>query len=98
MNNLVRADSSFPAWLTLTSVWQESMDDPAETSSVIGGNLSRLREERHLTRRKLATRAGTSEVTLREIEAGRILPDIALVCHLAEVLDVASSAFLADLP
>jgi hypothetical protein len=27
MNNLVHADSSFPAWLTLSSVWEESMDD-----------------------------------------------------------------------
>jgi DNA-binding XRE family transcriptional regulator len=98
MNNLFQADSSFPAWLTLTAVWQESMDDPAGTRSVIGGNLSRLREKRRLSRRSLARLAGASAFTLQEIEAGRILPDIGLICRLADVLDVPSAVFLADRP
>ena len=49
MNDLLHADISFPAWLTLSSVWEQSMDDPGETKAVIGRNLCRLREERKLS-------------------------------------------------
>jgi DNA-binding XRE family transcriptional regulator len=94
MNNLLHADSSFPAWLTLSSVWEQSMDDPGETKAVIGRNLCRRREERQLSRRSLAKLAETSPLTLREIEAGRLLPSIGLICRLAAALEVDCVSFL----
>jgi DNA-binding XRE family transcriptional regulator len=94
MNNLLHADSSFPAWLTLSSVWEQSMVDPGETKAVIGRNLCRRREERQLSRRSLAKLAETSPLTLREIEAGRLLPSIGLICRLAAALEVDCVSFL----
>ena len=94
MNNLLRADSSFPAWLTLSSVWEQSMDDPGETKAVIGRNLCRLREKRGLSRRSLAKLAEVSPLALRDIEAGRLLPNIALIWRLAAALEVDGATFL----
>ncbi len=94
MNNLVHADSSFPAWLTLSSVWEESMDDREETKVTIARNLRRLREKRQFSRRSLAKLAEASPSTLREIEDGRLLPTIGLIWRLAAVLEVDCTAFL----
>ena len=94
MNNLLRADSSFPAWLTLSSVWEQSMDDPGETKAVIGRNLCRLREKRRLSQGSLAKLAEVSPLALRDIEAGRLLPDIALIWRLAAALEVDSAILL----
>ena len=94
MNNLVHADSSFPAWLTLSSVWEESMDDREETKVTIARNLRRLREKRRFSRRSLAKLAEASPSTLREIEDGRLLPTIGLIWRLAAVLEVDCAAFL----
>ena len=94
MNNLVHADSSFPAWLTLSSVWEESMDDREETKVTIARNLRRLREKHQLSRRSLAKLAEASPSTLREIEDGRLLPTIGLIWRLAAVLEVDCAAFL----
>ena len=94
MNDLLHADISFPAWLTLSSVWEQSMDDPGETKAVIGRNLCRLREERKLSRRYLAKLAEASPLTLREVEAGRLLPTIGLIWQLAAALEVDCATFL----
>ncbi|HXU58584.1 MAG TPA: helix-turn-helix transcriptional regulator [Verrucomicrobiae bacterium] len=94
MNNLVHADSSFPAWLTLSSVWEESMDDREETKMTIGRNLRRLRDKRQLSRRSLAKLAEAGPFALREIEDGRLLPTIGLIWRLAAVLEVDCAAFL----
>ena len=94
MNSLVQHDTSFPAWLTLSSVWEQSMEDPEEIKSVIGRNFRLLREKRGLTRRALARLVQSNSYALREIEAGQRLPDIALIWRLARVLEVSCSAFL----
>ena len=94
MNSLVQHDTSFPAWLTLSSVWEQSMEDPEEIKSVIGRNLCRLREKRGLSRRALARLVQSDSHALRQIEAGQRLPDIALIWRLARVLEVSCSAFL----
>ena len=94
MNNLVHADSSFPAWLTLSSVWEESMEDREETKVTSARNLRRLREKRQLSRQCLARLAEASSSTLREIEDGRLLPTIGLIWRLAAVLEVDCAAFL----
>ena len=94
MNNLVHADSSFPAWLTLSSVWEESMDDREETKVTIARNLRRLREKHQLSRRSLAKLAEASPFALREIEDGRLLPTIGLIWRLAAALEVDCAAFL----
>lgn len=94
MNSLVHSDTTFPAWLTLSGVWEESMEDPEEIKLVIGRNLRRLRERRGLGRRALARLAGSDPYVLREIEAGESLPAIGLIWRLARVLDVSCEAFL----
>lgn len=94
MNSLIHSDTTFPAWLTLSGIWEESMEDPEEIKLVIGRNLRRLRERRGLGRRVLARLAGSSPYALREIEAGESLPAIGLIWRLARVLDVSCEAFL----
>ena len=94
MNSLVQHDTSFPAWLTLSDVWEQSMDDPEEIKSVIGLNLRRLREKRGLGRRALARLVQSDSRALRQIEAGERLPDIGLIWRLARVLEVSCTAFL----
>ena len=94
MNSIVQHDTSFPAWLTLSSAWEQSMEDPEEIKSVIGRNFRLLREKRGLTRRALARLVQSNSYALREIEAGQRLPDIALIWRLARVLEVSCSAFL----
>ena len=94
MNSLVQHDTSFPAWLTLSSVWEQSMEDPEEIKSVIGRNLCRLREKRGLSRRALARLVQSDSHALRQIEAGQRLPDIGLIWRLARVLEVSCTAFL----
>ena len=94
MNSLVQHDTSFPAWLTLSGAWEQSMEDPEEIKSVIGRNLRRLREKRSLRRRALARLVQSDAHALRQIEAGQRLPDIGLIWRLARVLEVSSTAFL----
>ena len=94
MNSLIQHDTAFPAWLTLSSAWEQSMEDPDEIKSVIGRNLRRLREKRGLGRRALARLVQTDSNALRQIEAGRRLPDIGLIWRLARVLEVSCTAFL----
>jgi len=94
MNSLVQNDTSFPAWLTLSSAWEQSMEDPEAIKAVIGRNLCRLREKRGLGRRALARLAQSDSHTLREIEEGQRLPEIGLIWRLARVLEVSSTAFL----
>jgi len=94
MNRLVQHDTAFPAWLTLSSAWEQSMEDPDEIKSVIGRNLRRLREKRGLGRRALARLVQSDSHALRQIEAGQRLPDIGLIWRLARVLEVSCTAFL----
>ena len=94
MNSLVQHDTSFPAWLTLSSAWEQSMEDQQEIKAVIGRNLRRLREKRGLGRRALARLAQSDSYALRDIEAGQRLPDIGLIWRLARVLEVPCTAFL----
>jgi ribosome-binding protein aMBF1 (putative translation factor) len=94
MNSLVQHDASFPAWLTLSSAWEQSMEDPEEIKAVIGRNLRRLREKRGLGRRALARLVQSDSYALRQIEEGRRLPDIGLIWRLAGVLEVLCTAFL----
>jgi ribosome-binding protein aMBF1 (putative translation factor) len=94
MNSIVQHDTSFPAWLTLSSAWEQSMEDPEEIKAVIGRNLRRLREKRGLGRRALARLVQSDSHALRQIEAGQRLPDIGLIWRLARVLEVSSTDFL----
>jgi len=94
MNSLVQHDTSFPAWLTLSGAWEQSMEDPEEIKSVIGRNLRRLREKRGLRRQALARLVQSNSYALREIEAGERLPDIGLIWRLARVFEVPCTAFL----
>ena len=94
MNSLVQHDISFPAWLTLSSAWGQSMEDPEKIKAVVGRNLCRLREKRGLGRRALARLVQSDAHALRQIEAGQRLPDIGLIWRLARVLEVSGTAFL----
>ena len=94
MNSLLYHDTSFPAWLTLSSAWKESMEDPEETKTVIGRNLRLIRERRGLSRRALARLVQSDSHALQEIEASQRLPDFGLIWRLARVLEVSCTAFL----
>jgi DNA-binding XRE family transcriptional regulator len=94
MNILFNTDKVFPAWLTMSWAWEQSMDDPDEVKAVIARNLRRLREERGLTQQSLAKLSLASLAAVRQIESAKTLPDIALVWQLARALGVPCTAFL----
>ena len=95
MNSLIHPDKSFPGWLTMSSAWEATMDDPGEVKAVIGRNLRHLREGRGLSRRALARLSHASLATLKDVEQARTLPEIGLIWRLAQIFDVPCTAFLA---
>ena len=95
MNSLVHSDNDFPAWLTLSGVWEQSMEDPEAIRRTIGRNLRRLREKRGLRRRALARLVQSNPYTLCDIEEGQRLPDIGLIWRLARALEISCTALLA---
>lgn len=92
MNELLDTDRNFPAWLTLSWAWEQSMDDPEAVKAMVGRNLRRLREQRGLTQKSLAELSQTSLASLKEIESAKALPDIALISNLARILEVPCTA------
>ncbi|MDU8357497.1 MULTISPECIES: helix-turn-helix domain-containing protein [Pseudomonas syringae group] len=85
--------------------------DPQESSStaddcnnseddVIGprvaNNLQRLRSKRHLSMDALARLTGVSRAMLAQIESGRSVPSIKVLCKIARGLKVSVAAFLDD--
>ncbi len=88
MNKEFVTDRNFPAWLTLSWAWEHSMDDPAAVKAALARNIRWLREDRGLTQKSLAERAGASLASLKDLESGRTLGNIALIAELGRALDV----------
>lgn len=59
---------------------------------VIEPKIRKLRETKGLTQEELASHAGVTRKTIWNLETGRTLPNLALLCVLATILDVAWSA------
>jgi len=95
MNLLAQTDWSFPAWLTLTSVWEETMEDPESIKTAIARNVRTLREKRGLSRRALARLSHSTVAEVRNTESARAVPTIGLIWRLARSLDVPCEALLA---
>jgi DNA-binding XRE family transcriptional regulator len=96
MDNLPFTDKNFPAWLTMSWAWEQSMDDSGDVKAMIAWNLRRLREKRGLSQKSLAKLAEVRLITLKATESAKILPDIGLIWKLAKVLDVPCTAFLSS--
>jgi len=88
MNQRLERDESFPAWLTLSWAWEQSLDDPAAVKAALARNLRRYREGRALSQKKLAKAAGMTLGQVRDIEAGEGLPPIDAMVRLADRLGV----------
>jgi transcriptional regulator with XRE-family HTH domain len=87
-----------------------TVDDPTDTPSgndcssadddVIGprvaSNLQRLRNKRYLSMDALARLTGVSRAMLAQIESGRSVPSIKVLCKIAKGLKVSVAAFLDD--
>ncbi|KFE48974.1 helix-turn-helix domain-containing protein [Pseudomonas syringae] len=87
-----------------------TVDDPTETplandcsnadDDVIGprvaSNLQRLRNKRYLSMDALARLTGVSRAMLAQIESGRSVPSIKVLCKIAKGLKVSVAAFLDD--
>jgi transcriptional regulator with XRE-family HTH domain len=69
-----------------------SPDEPLE--QLVGVNLARLRAERQLSLDALARASGVSRAMLAQIESGRSVPSIKVLCKIAAALKVAVAAFL----
>ena len=95
MRKQIEAEKGFPAFLTLSWAWQESLEDPASVKAALARNLRHHRESRGLSHKSLAQAAQVPLAAIRDIEAGRGLPDIATILRLAESLRIEGSA-LAD--
>ncbi|PTQ69163.1 XRE family transcriptional regulator [Pseudomonas sp. GV071] len=71
----------------------ESLDeDPI--SQRVAQNLQRLRGKRHLSLDALARLCGVSRAMLAQIESGRSVPSIKVLCKIAKGLKVSVAAFL----
>ena len=71
----------------------EALDeDPI--SQRVAQNLQRLRGKRHLSLDALARQCGVSRAMLAQIESGRSVPSIKVLCKIAKGLKVSVAAFL----
>lgn len=94
MKNHVEAERGFPAFLTLSWAWQESLEDPAAVKAALARNLRTTREARGLNQKALAKQVTTNPAMIRAIELGRSLPDIATLARLADALGVSCGALV----
>ncbi len=94
MNNHALAERGFPAFLTLSWAWQESLDDPAAVRAALARNLRHHRDQRGLSRKALGQVSSVSLAAIREIEAGQSLPDIATLARLADALATSCGALV----
>ena len=60
----------------------------------VAQNLQRLRGKRHLSLDALARQCGVSRAMLAQIESGRSVPSIKVLCKIAKGLKVSVAAFL----
>ncbi len=67
-------------------------EDPI--SQRVAQNLQRLRSKRHLSLDALARQCGVSRAMLAQIESGRSVPSIKVLCKIAKGLKVSVAAFL----
>jgi ribosome-binding protein aMBF1 (putative translation factor) len=98
MDKAIETDKTFPAWLTMSWAWEQTLDDPAAVRATLAQNLRRLRETRGLTQKSLAERARTNLATVKNIESARALPDIELIADLARALDLPCPTLLIKTP
>jgi len=94
MKNHVEAERGFPALLTLSWAWQESIEDPAAVKAAVARNLQHYRELRGLSHKALAQTSAVNLAAIREIEAGRSLPNIPTLARLADALAVSCGALV----
>ncbi len=73
-----------------------ALDSPEEDpiSERVAQNLQRLRGKRHLSLDGLARLCGVSRAMLAQIESGRSVPSIKVLCKIAKGLKVSVAAFL----
>jgi transcriptional regulator with XRE-family HTH domain len=60
----------------------------------LGANMRRCREERGLTQKQLASRAGISDSTISTIENGRSSSTLFTVCALADALGISVPEYI----
>jgi ribosome-binding protein aMBF1 (putative translation factor) len=94
MKNHVEAERGFPAFLTLSRAWQESLEDPAAVKAAVARNLRHYRELRGLSHKALAQASTVNLAAIREIEAGRSLPNIPTLARLADALAMSCGALV----
>ena len=92
--NHAEAERDFPAFLTLSWAWQESMEDPAAVKAALARNLRHYREQRGLSHKALARACALDLGAIRDMEAGRTLPAIGVLARLAGRLGVGCGALV----
>ena len=98
MRKELEAERGFPDFLTLSWAWQESLEDPASVKAALARNLRHHREVRGLSHKTLAQSAQVNLAAIRDIEAGRGLPDIATLSRLSQHLGISCAALADPLP
>jgi len=92
--NHAEAERDFPAFLTLSWAWHESIEDPAAVKAALARNLRHYREQRGLSHKALARACALELSDIRNIEAGRVLPAIGVLVRLADRLGVSCGALV----
>jgi transcriptional regulator with XRE-family HTH domain len=72
----------------------QKADSTEDLAALIGSNLCRLRSRKGLSLERLAKLAGVSRAMLGQIELGRSMPTIRVLCKISGALEVPVSTFL----
>lgn len=64
------------------------MKTKEERRGTIGRNIKRFREERNLSQTQLAKKLWIHRTSLAGYEVGKRLPDIFMLCRMADIFDV----------
>lgn len=68
------------------------MKTKEERRGTIGRNIKRFREERNLSQTQLAEKLWIHRTSLAGYEIGKRLPDIFMLCKMADIFDVSLDA------
>lgn len=68
------------------------MKTKEEKRGAIGRNIKRFREERNLSQTQLAEKLWIHRTSLAGYEIGKRLPDIFMLCKMADIFDVSLDA------
>ena len=72
------------------------MADTRSEAEVIGDNIRRIREDKHLSQKELAATIEVAPTQYSRVETGKVMPALKTLVKIAKVLDVPLDALVND--